>query len=430
MKLSLCMIVKNEEVALPKCLESVQNLVDEIVVLDTGSTDKTPKIAQQFGAKVHYFQWCHNFSTARNEALKYVTGDWVLVLDADEILAPEIVPEIRAAINIDDYLLINLVRQEIGATQSPYSLVSRLFRKHPGIQFDRPYHALVDDSVAAILAKETDWQVGYLPKVAILHTGYQKSVINQQNKYTQAATAMLEFLADHPDDAYVCSKLGALYVEIGKVNEGIKLLIRGLNHIFGNWKKTGKKPLSWLTASPSNQVRNLLDKDMQETNYDVLYELNYHLGIAYTHLQNYSLAISYYQSAVKLPIYPLLKLGGYNNLGNLLKATGDLAGAKNAYETALKIDNSFVVGYYNLGMVCKAMNLFIEAIDAYNKAIFLNPNYAEAYQNLGVVLLKVGDVENSLAAFKYAIDLHTENNPQEAKRLLQGLQEMGLIQKC
>ncbi|MFM5979412.1 MAG: glycosyltransferase [Sphaerospermopsis kisseleviana] len=427
MKLSLCMIVKNEEAALPRCLESVQSLVDEIVVLDTGSTDKTPEIAQQFGAKLHYFQWCNDFSAARNEALKYVTGDWVLVLDADEVLAPEIAPQIREAINTDDYILINLVRQEVGATQSPYSLVSRLFRKHPEIKFERPYHALVDDSIAAILNKETYWQVGYLPQVAILHTGYQKSAINQQNKYAKAATAMLEFFANHPDDAYVCSKLGALYVEMGKVNEGIELLNRGLIQIVGSRKKTDKKPFAWLKDSPSNQVRNLWDQDIQEINYDILYELNYHLGIAHTHLKNYSLAISYYQAAVKLPIYPLLKLGGYNNLGNLLKAMGDFPGAKNAYATALKIDDSFVIGYYNLGMVCKAMGLFVEAIDAYNAAIFLNPNYAEAYQNLGVVLLKVGDVENSLAAFEYAIALHEKDNPQEAKRLRQGLQEMGFF---
>ncbi|WP_353932331.1 glycosyltransferase [Okeanomitos corallinicola TIOX110] len=427
MKLSLCMIVKNEEVALPKCLESVKNVVDEIVVLDTGSTDKTPEIAQQFGAKLHYFPWCNDFSKARNEALKYVTGDWILVLDADETLTPEIVPQIREAINIDDYLLINLVRQEVGATQSPYSLVSRLFRNHPDISFDSPYHALVDDSVMAILKKETDWQVGYLPKVAILHAGYQKAVINQQNKHAKAAASMEEFLATHPDDAYLCSKLGAIYVEIGKVNEGIDLLNHGLNLVVGNSRKSEKKASGWLKDSQAMRIKNSLNEDREEENYDILYELNYHLGIAYTQLKDFSLAISYYQAALKLPIYPLLKLGGYNNLGNLLKATGDLPGARNAYATALKIDDSFVTGYYNLGMVSKAMGLFVEAIDAYNCAISLNPDYAEAYQNLGVVLLKVGDLENSMAAFEYAINLHEKDNPEEAKRLFQGLQEMGFL---
>jgi tetratricopeptide (TPR) repeat protein len=238
---------------------------------------------------------------------------------------------------------------------------------------------------------------------------------------------MEEFFAANPDDAYVCSKLGALYVQMGKIQEGIDLLNRGLNQVVGSRGKSEKKPLGFLKDSRLKKGINSLNQDIKETNYDIFYELNYHLGIAHTQLKNLPLAISHYQAAVKLPIYPLLKLGGYNNLGNLLKATGDLPGAKIAYETALKIDDSFVTGYYNLGMVCKSMGLFVEAIDAYNCAIFLNPDYADAYQNLGVVLLKVGDVENSLAAFQCAIALHEKDNPQEAKRLLQGLQEMGLI---
>jgi glycosyltransferase involved in cell wall biosynthesis len=421
------MIVKNEADALPKCLESVQNVVDEIVVLDTGSSDKTPEIAQQFGAKVHYCQWCNDVSAARNEALKYVTGDWVLVLDAEEILAPKIAPQIREAINIDDYLLINLVRQEVGASQSPYSLVSRLFRNHPDISFRNPYHALVDDSIASILNKENYWQVGYLPKVAILHTGEQTTVNKAENKYVKAAATMAEFLAANPDDAYICSKLGALYVQMGQVHEGISLLNQGLNQLIVSKNRTNKKSSAWLKDAQLMKITTSLDQDLAENNYGIVYELNYHLGIAHTQLKNYPLAISHYQSALKLPIYPLLKLGGYNNLGNLLKATGDLPGAKNAYETALKIDDRFVTGYYNLGMVCKEMGLLIEAIEAYNCAIYLNPNYAEAYQNLGVVLLKVGDVENSLAAFEYAIALHEKSNPLEAKRLRQGLQEMGFL---
>jgi len=395
MSLSLCMIVKNEAATLSKCLSSVRKVVDEMVVVDTGSIDRTPYIAKQFGAKVHHFQWSNNFSAARNAALKYVTGDWVLVLDADEALTSGIVPQLKEAIARDEYLLINLVRQEVGAEQSPYSLVSRLFRNHPDIRFERPYHALVDDSVSAIMLKDSNWQVGYLPGVAILHTGYQKKAIAQNNKYAKAAAAMEGFLATNPNDPYVCSKLGALYVETGKIAEGMELLKRGIA--------------------------------AGEENYDILYELHYHLGIAYSRLRNFQQAISHYQAAIKLPIYPMLKLGSYNNLGNLLKAAGDLNGAKNAYATTLKIDPTFVVGHYNLGMIFKAMGLLTEAIAAYQKAIQLNPNYAEAYQNLGVVLLKAGNHQDSLAVFKKAIALHERYNPEEAKRLRLGLQEMGLI---
>ncbi|MDY6900823.1 MAG: tetratricopeptide repeat protein [Cyanobacteriota bacterium] len=395
MKISLCMIVKDEESTLSKCLSSAKKFVNEIVILDTGSTDKTVKIAEGYGAKVHHFEWCNDFSAARNEALKYVTGDWILVLDADEILAPEMIPQLREAVQREEYLLINLVREEISAAQSPYSMVSRLFRNHPDINFSRPYHALVDDSVSEILEKEPQWQIGYIQGIAILHSGYQQSAITNKNKLEKAKASMEEFLVNNPDDAYVCSKLGALYIDLGKVSQSIQLLSKGVS--------------------------------VSSDNYDILYELYYHLGIAYSRLKNHQQAIAHYQAAIKLPIYPILKLGAYNNLGNLLKDKGDFNGAKKAYETTLKIDPSFVSGYYNLGMTLKEMGLFKDSIAAYVKAIDLNPKYAQAYQNLGVVLLKVGYVDDSLIAFQEAIHLHEkQGNPFAAEQLRKGLKDMGL----
>lgn len=393
MSLSLCMIVRDEAENLPSCLNSVKTAVDEMVLLDTGSRDETVAIAQSFGAQVHHFDWCDDFSAARNAALQYVTGDWILVLDADERLDPGIVPKLKQVMQLKNCLVVNLVRQEIGAAQSPYSLVSRLFRRHPEIQFSRPYHAMVDDSVAAILQREPRWQVVELPDVAILHDGYQAVAIASRDKLQKARMTMERFLAKHPGDPYVCSKLGALYVQINKVNYGIELLERGLKS--------------------------------RQADPPVCYELHYHLGIAYSRLQHLDQAGMHYQSAIKQPILPRLKLGAYNNLGNLRKASGDLTGAKAVYEQALRVDPSFVMGHYNLGMVLKAMGQLEEAIAHYQQAIQLNPNYAEAYQNLGVTLLKLGKVAESLAAFERAIALHQQHDPAEAQRLRQGLQEMG-----
>lgn len=386
------MIVKNEAAKLPSCLSSVRDVVDEIVIVDTGSTDRTPKIAREFGARVYEFEWCNDFAVARNQSLKYVNGEWILVLDADEVLTPEVVPNLRQAIKHSSYLLINLVRQEVGAAQSPYSLVSRLFRNHPDIYFSRPYHALVDDSVSLILSQKPQWQIGYLPEVAVLHSGYQKSELLSANKSSKAQAAMEGFLASHPHDPYVCSKLGALYVQTGSGSQGIELLERGLT---------------------SNG-----------TNPQIMYELHYHLGIAYTRLQH-SLAIAHYEAALQMDIYPMLKLGAYNNLGNLRRADGDLMAAQTLYKMALQIDPTFAAGHYNLGMTLKALGCFKDAIAAYQRAIQLNPTYAEAYQNLGVVFLKLGQVPQSLAAFGSALALHDQQNPDEAKRLRQGLKEMG-----
>ena len=393
MDLSLCMIVKNEEASLPKTLNSVKGIVDEMVVLDTGSTDRTVEIARKFGAKVHLFEWCNDFSIARNEALKYVQGKWVLVLDADEVLTQAIVPEIKQAIATESHLVINLVRKEIGASQSPYSLVSRLFRNHPEIRFSRPYHAMVDDSVQELLQREPQWQVVYLSTIAILHYGYQSEAIAAQDKYTKARTAMEGFLASHPNDAYTCNKLGALYLQIGELTQGIELLERGLT-------ATSVEPL-------------------------VLFELHYHLGYAYTRLNNLNAALKHYKAATEQPILMQLKIGAYNNLGNLLLSAGKLTTAKTVYETILKIDPSLATGHNNLGMTLKALGQIEAAIASYQKAIELNPDYADAYQNLGVILLKIGRVPESLSAFKNAIAIHERQNPTEAQRLRQGLQEMG-----
>ncbi len=395
MKLSLCAIALNEESALPQCLSSVIGVVDEIILLDTGSSDRTKEIAQSFGAKVYDYKWCNDFSAARNEALKYVKGDWVLVLDADELLIPEIVPSLKQAIENEAYLIINLLRFEVGAASSPYSLVSRLFRRHPNIYFSRPYHALVDDSVTLILEREPHWKVGNLPGVAINHAGYQKNAIASLNKFNKARTAMEGFLAANPQDPYVCSKLGALYIEQDLLPEGMELLERGLQ--------------------------------AKDVSSDIRCELHYHLGIACNRRKQAQTAQFHYESAIASSVYPMLKLGAYNNLGALKRAMGDLIAAKTAFQTAIEIDPNFATGYYNLGLTLKAMGNLTAAIAAYQKAIAINPHYAEAYQNLGVVLLKAGLVTDSLAAFNRAIALHDSQNPIAAKQLRQGLQDMGLI---
>ena len=86
--LSLCMIVKNEEKNIRRSLESIKPVVDEMIVVDTGSTDRTKDIAKELGAKVYDFQWKDSFSDARNFALSKATSDWILILDADEVISP------------------------------------------------------------------------------------------------------------------------------------------------------------------------------------------------------------------------------------------------------------------------------------------------------------------------------------------------------
>ncbi len=165
--LSLAMIVKNEEKNLGHCLASVKNLVDEMVVVDTGSTDGTVALAESFGARLGHFPWTGDFAAARNESLRLCTGDWVLVLDADEAVDALDHPRIREAIAQDSCQAYNLISRNYSETadwllldqvalpntsdytegaQFPYygdAFNMRLFRRFPDLRYEGRIHELV-----------------------------------------------------------------------------------------------------------------------------------------------------------------------------------------------------------------------------------------------------------------------------------------------
>ncbi|MDA0267224.1 MAG: tetratricopeptide repeat protein [Cyanobacteria bacterium] len=405
MTLSLCMIVKDEAAQLPQALHSVSAHVDEMIVVDTGSTDATVTVAEAAGAQVFAYEWTNDFAAARNAALGYATGDWILVLDADERLTPAgqtLLKQIQAGkplggVDLASILMVTVIRHELGAEQSPYSAVSRLFRNHADIRFNRPYHETVDDSVAALQQREAAWQVVTLAETALAHTGYQATAIAQRDKFNRAQTLMAAYLADHPHDPYICNKLGALYGQAGDWDKGRTLLEQGLRGDHGD-------PIDPSTA----------------------YELHYHLGLADRARDDLASAEQHYRTALEQPILETLKLGAYINLGSLLKVQQDLPGAIACFEQAVAIAPDFAVAHYNLGVAHRARGYLEPAIAAYTKAINLNPAYAEAYQNLGVVLFKLGKLPESLESFQRAIVLYQRINPEAALALKQGIRDLGI----
>lgn len=108
---SACMIVKNEEEFLPKCLTSIKDVVDEIIIVDTGSNDRTVTIAKGFGAKVYFYHWNENFSEARNYSISHASGEWILQIDADEELERACIPEFLCAISNEKYngIIVSIV---------------------------------------------------------------------------------------------------------------------------------------------------------------------------------------------------------------------------------------------------------------------------------------------------------------------------------
>ena len=174
--LTLAMIVRNEEAFLERCLLSVKNLADEIIVVDTGSIDSTKQIALDAGAKIVDFPWCDDFSAARNAGLDVATGRWILVLDADEYLPESSVSSIREIITSNSlpnraFHLLNKSTTDGGLTGIAGHIV-RLFPNDPQIRYEWPVHEQVVTSLqrAGTSIENTS--------IEIIHTGYSSTDVN------------------------------------------------------------------------------------------------------------------------------------------------------------------------------------------------------------------------------------------------------------
>lgn len=200
MKISLAMIVKNEEKHIRNCLEKVYNIVDEIVIVDTGSTDKTIEIAKEFGAKIYEFNWCDDFAAARNFAAEKCTGDWILVLDADEYVS------VGDRKTLNDFIKINnnsigrieqhnkyLEGNEV-AFSSEY--ISRFYPRE--IKFTGLIHEQLDSDLQRIKMN-----------FRVEHSGYYKTDKSKRN-----LPLLLKMLKENKEDTYVLYQIArTLYVD-------------------------------------------------------------------------------------------------------------------------------------------------------------------------------------------------------------------------
>ena len=185
MKISACVIAKNEAENLPRWLASMRVFADERIVVDTGSTDATAEIARAGGAKVFHFAWINDFAAAKNFALDQACGDWVVFTDADEYFTEESVSRVRPLIeeysqkkNFDGFIvhLVN-IDMDTGALLGTSADVQRIFRRAPHIRFVGSIHEHVEN-----LSGDAGREMAMAPGLTLYHTGYSPRIIKEKSR--------------------------------------------------------------------------------------------------------------------------------------------------------------------------------------------------------------------------------------------------------
>jgi len=149
--LSLAMIVKNESEVLARCLDSVKDIVDEIIVVDTGSTDDTCQIAESFGAQVYHFEWINDFSAARNFSFSKTTGDYIIWLDADDFLTDidqQLLIKYKKSFDgtVDVYFMPYVLSRDEFGNVTFKSTRERILKRERNFQWTEPVHEVITPS--------------------------------------------------------------------------------------------------------------------------------------------------------------------------------------------------------------------------------------------------------------------------------------------
>ncbi|MCV9884673.1 TDP-N-acetylfucosamine:lipid II N-acetylfucosaminyltransferase [Metabacillus halosaccharovorans] len=208
-KLSICMIVKDEEKNLNRCLNSLQTLLDqgytELIIVDTGSTDCTVEIAKEYTEKVYFHKWSGNFSEMRNISISYASGDWIFIMDADEELEnPSEVLSLFDTKKIEKYNTVQIKEKNIVSLQTNkiiYHVQERFFKNDGSFQYKGTIHNQPIYKEPVLLAD-----------IWLKHYGYvneDKELMNR--KFERTATILLQELEKDPDNIYYRFQLSRSY---------------------------------------------------------------------------------------------------------------------------------------------------------------------------------------------------------------------------
>jgi len=306
-RISLCMIVRNEEQNLRRCLQSVTGAVDEIIVVDTGSTDSTCQVAREFGAVVEHFPWNDNFSDARNASLELATGDWILFLDADEELAEaskEVLRRLARDDTVEGYFvkIINYLGGEGWIEPCP-DLVFRLFRNRRDYRFRGAIHEQIVD---VILEKNKKARYQIAEDLVIYHYGYLDRQIQEKDKKNRNLALLRQELVQDPDNRLLRYHYGVELYRAERYLDAVAELLKAADGIDPQTiylpKLLRYLVLAYYAAQMPAQALEIVQLGLNL--FPDYADLYYYGGLINCEQKNYGQAYEFFQKALAMPEQP------------------------------------------------------------------------------------------------------------------------------
>lgn len=296
--LTVAMIVKNEERFLPECLASVKEVVDQLIIVDTGSTDRTIEIAKSFDAQVIEIEWPNDFAKARNVGLDAVKTPWVLVMDADEELMQDDIGVLTQAITtpLADAYNIRIVSVMDRAENISESYVLRLFRTHPKVRFEGKVHEQIFPSLGRN-------NMGISPlNLRLLHKGYLNAVISHRKKTERNRNLLEQHLQENPNDGYMLWQLAQTLMGAGDYPAALAAARKALKNIppdHAVWvlAQTTLARILELNGEPKRAIKSLQEGQAAFPTYTDFY---YFEGIFRMNLQQWPQAERSFRKCLEL----------------------------------------------------------------------------------------------------------------------------------
>ncbi|MBI3788387.1 MAG: glycosyltransferase, partial [Ignavibacteriales bacterium] len=416
------------------CLLSVSGIVDEIIVVDTGSTDRTIDIARHFGAKVISFPWVNDFSAARNESLRHATSDWILYLDADERIARGQEQLITSLVRVcDAYAYSVLIEGDHvlpGGTVWLQNAYPRLFKKHPSIKFEGVVHEQITPSITRLGKKIVP------SNLRIEHLGYGQNLELIKEKCYRNVALLREQLKRNPNDSYARFQLGNTFSVLGEYGS-VRKELEPLLHGFQLAKSLRTSALNILAELDirENLFEQAVEKSLQSLTLAPSQVLaRWFLAVAYISRKNYEEAVTLLKKILTIQKDP------HSRDANAIAHDVTIAESKillqlgNCHEQLAHYDEAFacyaqVLGQDSQNFACRnGFNRVVNSVKDYKPAIqhaeasdiYCYPLYKKGIEQA----IQAGQFSEALSYIEKIVNSNSVEVPERVKRRLKELRGM------